>query len=87
MVEDGFDWTDLNPGSFSSYGGLDFSGFICKDPAGDNDLVSQFIVCSVFYVNLGRANTSRENSPRATLLLKSPVPANGRMNSPSPTST
>lgn len=39
MVEDGFDWTDLNPGPFSSYGGLDFSGFTCQDPTGDNDLV------------------------------------------------
>ncbi|KAI9699553.1 MAG: hypothetical protein M1820_007184 [Bogoriella megaspora] len=34
----GFDWSGLNPGSFSSYGGLGFSGFECKDGSGRRDL-------------------------------------------------
>lgn len=27
----GWDWSDLTPGSFSSYGGFDFSGFKCSE--------------------------------------------------------
>ena len=30
----GFDWADLTVGSFSSYGGLDFSGFSCSNSFG-----------------------------------------------------
>ncbi|RJE20767.1 extracellular serine-threonine rich protein [Aspergillus sclerotialis] len=37
-LDEGFDWTELDAGPFSSYGGLDFSGFTCLDSAGDNDL-------------------------------------------------
>ncbi|KAH3341588.1 hypothetical protein KXV52_000762, partial [Aspergillus fumigatus] len=30
----GWDWSDLSSGSFSSYGGFDFSGFKCSDSTG-----------------------------------------------------
>lgn len=37
----GYDWSSLSPGSFSSYGSNDFSGFSCGDSYDKRDLLSK----------------------------------------------